>query len=174
MSVATAEFTADEERWMGEALELAAQAATIGEAPIGAVVVLEGRIIGRGHNRREIDDDPTAHAEILALREASRRVARWRIDDATMVVTLEPCPMCAGALVSARIGEVIFGAVDAKGGALQSLYALGDDRRLNHRFNTRGGCRALESSSLLSNFFASLRAGRGRTRAVQAKSLRGF
>src|SRR4051812_45562789 len=124
-----------EERWMREALVLAREASDADEVPIGAVVVHlpSGRIIGRGANRRERDHDPTAHAEILAMREAGGALGHWRLLDCALYVTLEPCPMCAGALVNARIPRLVYGCDDPKAGAVRTLYQLCEDERLNHR-----------------------------------------
>jgi tRNA(adenine34) deaminase len=144
-------------RWMGEALRVGQQAADHGDVPVGAVVVLEGRIVGVGGNRREIDADPTGHAEIVALREACRNAGRWRVDGATLYVTLEPCPMCAGAIVAARVARLVYGADDPKAGAVRTLYRICDDPRLNHRVEVRGGVRADEGGRLLREFFAGAR-----------------
>ena len=119
---------------MTEALRLAAFAATIGEVPVGAVVVKDGEIIGRGYNRREIEGQATRHAEIIAIEEASEALGAWRLSGCTLYVTLEPCLMCAGAIYQARVDEVVFGAMDAKAGACGSLYRIHEDARLNHRF----------------------------------------
>lgn len=142
---------------MQEALAEARRAAEIGEVPIGAVVVQGGAVIGRGHNRREIDGDPLAHAEILAIREAAVRVGGWRLSDCTMYVTLEPCAMCAGALVNSRIERLVFGAADPKAGWCGSLGNLVQDPRLNHRLEVTAGVLESESAALLRGFFASLR-----------------
>lgn len=139
--------------WMGEALRLAERAWKAGDVPVGAVLVRGGEVLGRGFNQREAATDPTAHAEILALREAAEKVDLWRLDGATMYVTLEPCPMCAGALVNARIGRLVYGASDPKGGACGSLYEIPRDPRLNHRIPTTAGVLAEESASLLRGFF---------------------
>ena len=146
---------ADPESLMREAIALAAHAASIGEVPIGCVVVddLTGQVIGRGYNRRETDHDPTAHAEIIALREASHARGHWRLTDCTLVVTLEPCPMCAGAIVLARIPRVVFGALDPKGGAVRSLYRLLEDSRLNHRVEVVEGVLSEPCGLVLSEFF---------------------
>lgn len=149
------------EFFMGLALDQARQAAQIGEVPIGAVVVCDGEVVAAASNRREVDADPTAHAEMLAVREASRVLSRWRLEGCTVYVTLEPCPMCAGALHAARIDRCVYGAVDPKAGALGTLYDIASDARLNHRYEVVAGVRADESSALLKEFFASLRA-RGR------------
>ena len=131
---------ATHERFMRRALELAHQAAELGEVPVGAIVVSSGgAIIGEGHNRREVDADPTAHAEMIAIRNACARQGDWRLADSRLYVTLEPCPMCAGALVNARMPHVVYGCEDPKAGAVRSLYALCEDPRLNHRIEiTRG------------------------------------
>jgi tRNA(adenine34) deaminase len=148
----------NDEYFMDEALKLARQAAAIGEVPIGAVVVKDGQIIGRGYNRREIDNDPLAHAELLAVHEASKHLGAWRLIGCTLYVTLEPCVMCAGALVNARIDRLVFGAKDPKAGAVSSLMNVCSDPRLNHRVkNIEGGVRGVEASALLSQFFKALR-----------------
>jgi tRNA(adenine34) deaminase len=149
----------DDEAWMRVALAEADAATLHGDVPVGAVVVAaDGRELARDHNRREERADPTAHAELLALRAAAAQNAHWRLEGATLFVTLEPCPMCAGALVNARIARVVFGATDPKAGALASLYTLGSDARLNHRFAVTGGVLAAEGGRRLSEFFAKLRA----------------
>ena len=137
---------------MREALGLAAEAALAGEVPVGAVAVHEGRVVGRGRNRREEDRDPCAHAEMLALREASQTLSRWRLTGVTLVVTLEPCAMCAGALVLARVDRLVFGASDPKAGAVGSLMDLSSDPRLNHRFPVERGLRASECGEQLRAF----------------------
>jgi tRNA(adenine34) deaminase len=147
----------EDQVWMTEALAEARRAADIGEVPIGAVVVREGEILGRGHNRREIDGDPLAHAEILAIREAASRMGGWRLSGATMYVTLEPCPMCAGALVNSRVHRLVYGAADPKAGYCGSLGNLVQDPRLNHRLEVTAGVLESESAALLRGFFASLR-----------------
>ncbi|MEA2736495.1 MAG: tRNA(adenine34) deaminase [Humisphaera sp.] len=148
------------EAWMREAIAEAQEALAAGEVPIGAVVVHEpsGRIIGRGHNRRENDHDPTAHAEILALREAAHAIGHWRLLDCVLVVTLEPCPMCAGAAVNARIPRLIYGCLDPKAGAVRTLFRLCDDERLNHRIEIEEGVLAEECAELLRSFFRAQRA----------------
>jgi tRNA(adenine34) deaminase len=126
--------------------------------PVGAIVIdASGAVIATGRNRREIDRDPTGHAEIVAMRAAAAHLGTWRLHGATLVVTLEPCVMCAGALVNARIDRVVYGCDDPKAGALRSLYLLGEDPRLNHRFAVTPGILAAECSTILSNFFAALR-----------------
>jgi tRNA(adenine34) deaminase len=152
-----ADGLAADEVAMGVALDEARAAAEVGEVPVGAVVLHEGRVIARRHNEREHTGDPTAHAEVLALRDAAAALGRWRLDDCTLVVTLEPCPMCAGALVNARIGRLVFGAADPKAGATGTLYHLLADPRLNHEPPVRHGVRAAESAALLEAFFAERR-----------------
>ena len=145
--------------WMAEALCEADRAADHEDVPVGCLVVADdGSELGRGHNRREIDGDPTAHAEILALRAAAARMGRWRLDGATVYVTLEPCPMCAGALVNARIARLVYGARDPKAGAVNSLLSIGQDARFNHRFQVDGGVLGEACAARLSEFFAKLRA----------------
>ena len=142
---------------MAFALHEAVLAAKMGEVPVGAVIVRGEEEIGRAHNRRETDRDPLAHAELLAMRIAARRIGSWRLSDCTMYVTLEPCAMCAGALVNGRVERLVFGAEDPKGGYCGSLGNLLQDRRLNHRAEVRSGVLAEESRELLSRFFAALR-----------------
>jgi tRNA(adenine34) deaminase len=142
---------------MGLALEEARLAGEEGEVPVGAVVVVEGVVVARAHNRRQADHDPTAHAELLALRAACADAGSWRLPGAQVVVTLEPCPMCAGALLAARVGRVVFGAADPKAGALGSLYNLGADPRLPHELEVRAGIRAEECGELLRSFFVDRR-----------------
>jgi tRNA(adenine34) deaminase len=142
---------------MMEALAEARRAAGIGEVPIGAVVVHEGEVVGRGHNRREIDRDPLAHAELLAIREAASRLEGWRLEGCTMYVTLEPCAMCAGALVNSRVERLVYGAADPKAGYCGTLGNLVQDPRLNHRLEVTAGVLESESAALLRGFFASLR-----------------
>ena len=127
------------------------------DVPIGAVVVRDGAVIARRHNERELTGDPTAHAEVLALRDAAEVVGHWRLLDCTLYVTLEPCVMCAGALVNSRIGRVVYGAVDPKAGALESLYHVCADERLNHRPPVTGGVLADECGAMLKAFFAARR-----------------
>ena len=150
-------ITEIDEKFMREALAEARAAAAVGEVPIGAVVVCAGEIVARAHNRREIDQDPSAHAEFAALCSAARALGRWRLSDCTVYVTLEPCCMCAGLMVNARVGRCVYGAADAKAGALGSLYDLNADSRLNHRFNVAAGVLADECRKVLSNYFAGLR-----------------
>jgi tRNA(adenine34) deaminase len=139
--------------WMGEALAAAAECAAAGEVPVGAVVVQGGRVIARGANRTARDQDATAHAEMLALRTASRHLGRWRLDDCTLVVTLEPCAMCAGAIVLARVARVVFGAWDEKAGMGGSVGDLLRHPRLNHRPEVVAGVLADECAALLTAFF---------------------
>jgi tRNA(adenine34) deaminase len=150
----------DDRYWMKQALAEAHRAAVLGEVPIGAVVVRDGEVVGRGHNRREVDADPLAHAELLALREAAGRIEGWRLTGCTMYATLEPCPMCAGALVASRIDRLVFGAADPKAGFCGSLGNLVQDPRLNHRLEVSAGVLAEESAALLRGFFAALRSPR--------------
>ncbi|MCA9612871.1 MAG: nucleoside deaminase [Sandaracinus sp.] len=151
---------ADDERFMREALLEAAKAEARGEVPVGAVVVVEGKIVGRGHNLRETAQDPLAHAELIAVRAASARLGSWRLVDATVFVTLEPCPMCAGMLVNARVPRVVWGADDPKAGACRTLFRLGEDPRLNHRFESVPGVLVDECADTLRRFFAQIRARR--------------
>lgn len=143
--------------WMEAALDEARRAGELGEVPIGAVVVLGGEVIGRGYNRREVDGDPTAHAEMLAIRQAARAIGGWRLGGATLYVTLEPCAMCAGALVASRVDRLVFGAHDPKAGYCGSLGNLVQDSRLNHRMAVTAGVLAEESGRLLRDFFRRLR-----------------
>jgi tRNA(adenine34) deaminase len=149
-----------DESLMRDAIGLAGEAASIGEVPIGCVVFDDaaGEVIGRGYNRREADRDPTAHAEVLALRAAAARRGHWRLTGCTLVVTLEPCPMCAGAIVNARVGRVVYGCDDPKAGAARTLYRVCDDPRLNHRAAVQGGVLADECAALLRDFFKAQRA----------------
>ncbi|MFP5318793.1 MAG: tRNA adenosine(34) deaminase TadA [Acidimicrobiia bacterium] len=142
---------------MGVALEEAAAAVDHGDVPVGAVALVDGTVVASRHNERERAGDPTAHAELLALRDAAEAVGGWRLAAVTLVVTLEPCPMCAGALVAARVGRVVFGAYDPKAGACGSLYNLCADPRLNHEVAVTGGVRSEESAALLAAFFTGRR-----------------
>jgi tRNA(adenine34) deaminase len=144
--------------FMGEALIEAKKAGQLGEVPIGAVVVLDGEIIGRGFNMRERLEDASAHAEIMAITEANRRVKSWRLPEAQLFVTLEPCIMCAGVIQQARFPEVYYGAEDPKAGAVHSLYHILEDDRLNHQVEVHSGVREAESSHLLKDFFKAVRA----------------
>jgi tRNA(adenine34) deaminase len=146
-----------DEMYMAMALEEARLAEAIGEVPIGAVVVCEGAVVARAHNRREVDADPSAHAEFIAIREAARKLERWRLSDCTVYVTLEPCPMCAGLMHQARISRLVYGAADPKAGAVGTLYDLSNDERLNHRFEVTRGVLGEECGAVLSAFFRRLR-----------------
>jgi len=143
---------------MVEAIREARKAWDIDEVPVGAVIVHEGRIIGRGHNLRERLNDPTAHAEMIALTAAAEALGTWRLGGATIYVTLEPCPMCAGALVNARIDRLVYGATDPKAGACGTLYEIPSDGRLNHRLDVVGGVLAEEGGALLTAYFQQKRA----------------
>lgn len=143
---------------MGFAIEQAKVALALGEIPVGAVVVCDGEIVASACNRRESDLDPAGHAEILAMREAARALGRWRLSGCTVYVTLEPCPMCAGAMVQARISRCVIGADDPKAGAIDSVYAIGDDPRLNHSFPSTFRVREGECRLVLDEFFALRRA----------------
>ena len=142
-----------DERFMGEALAEALAARAAGEVPMGAVVVLDGRVVGRGHNQPIGLKDPTAHAEVLALRAAALTVGNYRLTGATLYATVEPCAMCCGAAVLARVGRVVYGAPDPKAGAARTLYHLLDDARLNHQAVVEGGVRSAEGAALLREFF---------------------
>lgn len=143
---------------MGLALDQAAAAIGHGDVPVGAVVLRDGEVIAQRHNERELTGDPMAHAEVLALRDAAAVVGSWRLAGTTLVVTLEPCPMCAGALVAGRVDQVVFGAADPKAGACGSLYNLCVDARLNHEVEVVAGVRAAEAAGLLTAFFEQRRA----------------
>ena len=151
---------ADDERYMRLALDEARLAAEEGEVPIGAVVVCDGEVVARAHNRRETDRDPSAHAEHVAMVAASRTLDRWRLTGCTVYVTLEPCLMCAGLMVNARIDRCVFGASDPKGGALGTLFDVSHDARLNHEFEVTAGVLADEAAEQLRAFFRARRAGR--------------
>jgi tRNA(adenine34) deaminase len=148
-----------DEEAMARALELARAAGEAGEIPVGAVVLVDGPVVGASRNRREALHDPTAHAEVLALRQAAAARGSWRLDGATLVVTLEPCPMCAGALWAARVGRVVFGAANPDAGSCGTLYNLCADPRLNHEVEVRHGVLAEDSAALLQGFFADRRPG---------------
>ncbi|HTW10326.1 MAG TPA: tRNA adenosine(34) deaminase TadA [Acidimicrobiales bacterium] len=150
-------MTATDEVFMRLALGLASEAGRAGEVPVGAVVVRGGEVIGRGANAREAAQDPTAHAELLALRQAAARVGSWRLDGSSLFVTLEPCPMCAGALVLARVGRLVFAVPDPKAGACGTLYNLCSDPRLNHELAVDRGVLAGECAGLLTDWFRSRR-----------------
>jgi tRNA(adenine34) deaminase len=146
-----------DEAFMREALAEASRAAARGEVPVGAVAVYEGRIIGRGHNLRETARDPSAHAELTAMRAAAAYLSSWRLVGVSIYVTLEPCPMCAGALVNARVERLVYGADDPKAGAVRTLYQLLEDPRLNHRLDVCPGVLADVCAEQLRAFFASVR-----------------
>jgi len=148
----------DDGAFMEVALEEARRAGAAGEVPVGAVVVLDGRVVGRGHNMPIAASDPTAHAEIVALRQAATATRNYRLPGAALYTTVEPCPMCCGAALHARLARVIYGAADPKAGAAASLYRLLDDPRLNHRVVVKGGVRAEACAALLREFFESRRA----------------
>jgi tRNA(adenine34) deaminase len=152
--------TADgDERWMGVAIEQAQRALNHDDVPIGAIVVRDGEVVGAGHNERELRQDPTAHAEIIALRAAAAAAGSWRVLDATLYVTLEPCAMCAGAIVLARVPRVVYGCTDPKAGAAGSVLDVLAEPRLNHRPDVTGGVLAPACAALLTDFFAARRAG---------------
>ena len=153
-------MTLSDDDLMDLALEEARAAIEHDDVPVGAVVVMNDEVIARRHNERELTGDPTAHAELLAIRDAAAATGSWRLDDATVVVTLEPCPMCAGAILQSRVGRVVFGAADMKAGAVGSLYHLGQDPRLNHEFETVHTVRTDECADLLTDFFAAKRRAR--------------
>lgn len=147
-----------DQAWMRRAIGQARQAGRVDEVPVGAVIVRSGQLLAQAHNGREQLRDPTAHAEMLAITQAASAVEDWRLQDCTLYVTLEPCPMCAGAILLARIPRVVFGAADPKAGAVQSLYRLLTDPRLNHRCEIVGGVLEAECGHLLTEFFAAKRA----------------
>lgn len=146
-----------DELYMRTALAAAEQASACGEVPVGAVIVVRGEILAVAHNQRETKNDPTAHAEIVALRAAAARLASWRLVDAELYVTMEPCPMCAGAIVNARVRRLVYGCDDPKAGAVRTLFQLLDDQRLNHRVEVVPSVLAAESAALLKSFFSRLR-----------------
>jgi len=148
----------DDEKYMGEALALARRAAKEGEVPVGCVVVCDGRVIGRGYNQRELLQDPTAHAEMLAITQAAEALGSWRLENTTLYVTLEPCPMCAGAIILGRIQRLVYGAKDPKAGAAGSVVNLFRKGMFNHDVEVVGGVLEDEAAGLLSGFFRELRA----------------
>ena len=147
----------EDEAYMVRALELAAQAAALGETPVGAIVVQERAIIGKGHNRVETDKDPTAHGEIVALREAARNIGDWRLPHSTVYVTLEPCIMCTAALLHARVQRLVFGTQDERWGAVGTLFDLSHDPRINHEIEVVSGVMAEQAAELLRQFYRELR-----------------
>ena len=156
-----AQQLAADEQWMQLALAEADAAEAHADVPIGCVIVgPDSKLLAAGHNRREVDADPTAHAEVVAIRTAAHRRGHWRLDGCTLYVTLEPCPMCAGAIVNARVKRVVFGAPDPKAGACGSLFNLVQDSRLNHRAELRAGVLAEEAAELLRAFFREKRSGK--------------
>lgn len=157
-ALSDAERDASDTAWMQAALVLADEAAAAGEVPIGCVLVdAQSHVVGRGRNTREASHDPTGHAEIHALREASHIIGDWRLENVTAYVTLEPCAMCASAFVHARIARVVYGCADPKGGAIDTLFTIGQDARLNHRFSVTRGVLEVECADRLRSFFARLR-----------------
>jgi tRNA(adenine34) deaminase len=151
------EVTERDLKYMREALLEAEAAGAAGDVPVGAIIVLGDRIVGRGRNERELTGDPLAHAEIVALRAAAAELGHWRLDEAELFVTLEPCPMCAGAIVQSRLRSLTYGTPDARGGAARSLFRICDDPRTHHRVHVRNGILAEESASLLTEFFRAKR-----------------
>ncbi|MFC5703219.1 tRNA adenosine(34) deaminase TadA [Cohnella faecalis] len=147
----------DDEKWMREAILQAQLAESIGEVPIGAVIVRDGEIVGAGYNLRETSHDPTAHAEMIAIRQASEKLGAWRLLGCTLYVTLEPCPMCAGAILQSRVEKVVYGASDPKAGCVGTLMDLLQDSRFNHRSPWQSGVLHEECGALLSAFFRRLR-----------------
>ncbi len=159
--------TDEDQRWMEQALREAQRAAELGEVPVGAVIVREGTSVGRGFNRRETDRDPLAHAEMLAIRQAAATVDSWRLIGCTMYVTLEPCAMCAGALVNSRVERLVYGTIDPKAGHCGSLGDIVRDPRLNHRLEVRRGVLERACGRILRDFFAGLRSGRQPARSLK-------
>jgi len=151
------EDSSSDELWMDEALRCARRALDIGEVPVGAIVLCDGRIVGRGWNRNLADSDPTAHAEIVALREAGKNVGNHRLGDCELFATIEPCAMCAGALIHARVKRLVYGADDPKAGAVHSVLTVVNHPKLNHQMEVRGGVLAGRCAELLQEFFRSRR-----------------
>jgi len=150
-------MTDNDREYMRMALDQAVLAQALGEVPIGAVVVLDGRVVAQAHNLREAWQDPTAHAEVVAIRDAANRLGTWRLTGATLYVTLEPCSMCVGAMILARVDRLVLGAMDPKAGACGSVFNIPEERRLNHRLEVYGGVLERESQELLQAFFKRLR-----------------
>ena len=146
-----------DEIWMRQALQLAQKAADQGEVPVGALIVLDGECIAQAHNLRESTQNPVAHAEVLAIQQAAQKIGSWRLEECTLYVTLEPCPMCAGALWLSRIKRCVFGAYDPKGGFLGSISNLMDHKQLNHHYEIEGGILSEECAQILRTFFRRLR-----------------
>ena len=144
-------------KFMTLALSEAERAGEKGEVPIGAVIVVDGRVVARGHNLRELNNDPTAHAEMIAIGKAAKKLKSWRLANSTLYVTVEPCVMCIGAIILARVPRLVFGCCDPKGGAVGSLYDISNDKRLNHRVQVTSGVMADEAQALLQGFFKKLR-----------------
>jgi tRNA(adenine34) deaminase len=149
--------SSEDARFMRRALEEAEAAFKRGEVPVGAVLVLDGEVLAAASNSPRASNDPTAHAEVLALREGARRAGNYRLPGSVLYVTLEPCPMCVGAMLHARVARLVYGAKDPKAGAVESLYRLAEDTRLNHRIETQGGLLAEDCGALLKRFFEKLR-----------------
>ncbi|CAM3502958.1 tRNA adenosine(34) deaminase TadA [Paenibacillus lupini] len=147
----------EDQAWMQLAIEEAKKAEQIGEVPIGAILVKDGEVVGKGYNLREINHDPTAHAEMVAIREACERLGAWRLLDCTLYVTLEPCPMCAGAIVQSRVKRVVYGTGDPKAGCAGTLMNLLQEPRFNHETEVTSGILQAECAALLTNFFRNLR-----------------
>jgi tRNA(adenine34) deaminase len=160
----------EDERFMHEALVEARLAADGGDVPVGCVLVRSGVVIARGHNHRQRWQDPVAHAEVLAIRDAAKQLGSFRLLGVTAYVTLEPCPMCAGALVNSRVERVVYGCDDPKAGALRSLFTIGSDPRLNHRFDVQPGVLADTCAAELSAFFVQLRANRAKRSTPEGES----
>jgi tRNA(adenine34) deaminase len=152
-----APFSTNDEHWMRQALDLAAQAAEAGEIPVGAVIVCEDQVIAAAANRKELNQDPLGHAEVIAIREAAEKLGRWRLSGCTLYVTLEPCTMCSGAIIHARLDRVVYAATDPKAGAVRSLYQILADPRLNHAPEVTAGVLEAEASAQLKAFFRRLR-----------------
>jgi tRNA(adenine34) deaminase len=151
-------MTTEDERFMAEAMREAQRAAEHGEVPVGCLLVRQGAVLARGRNLRQSAQDPSAHAELIALRAAAARLRSWRLTELTCYVTLEPCPMCAGALVNARVPRLVYGCADPKAGAVDTLYRIGQDDRLNHRFSVERGVLGEQCARQLSEFFEQIRA----------------
>jgi tRNA(adenine34) deaminase len=147
----------EDEQFMQQALDLAKQASLLGEVPVAAIIVKNGNIIAKAHNRRELDKNPIAHAEVLAIQQASKVLGDWRLEECTLYVTLEPCSMCAGAMWLARIKRCVYGCTDPKSGFLGSLYNLSETKQLNHHYEVQGGVLADECAELLQQFFRKIR-----------------
>ena len=150
----------NDQKFMQVAIEEAEAARVLSEVPIGAVIVLDGKIIGRGHNLRETSNDPTTHAEMVAIRQAAEHIGHWRLLDTTLYVTLEPCVMCMGAMILARIPRLVYACRDPRAGAVGSIYDFAQDERFNHKVEVTEGVLGTECSQLLSGFFKELRAGK--------------